>query len=61
MFPAGSVVNDVQCAEVTILDNSILEGNETFNMTMAAVSSSVMIGNAITTVTISDNDSKYTI
>ena len=38
MFTAGQTVGGTQCAEVTILDNSVLEGERNFSIQLVAVS-----------------------
>ena len=58
-FPAGSGHNDTQCIDVDILDNSILEDHETFNVMLDVITSHVMEGSVTTTVTIRDDDSEY--
>ena len=58
-FPAGSSHGDTQCIDVVILDNSILEDNETFTVMLDVITSHVMEGTSLTTVTIHDNDSEY--
>ena len=49
---------NMQCIDIVIIDDSILEENETFTVTLKT-SSSVMLGTQLTTVTITDNDSMY--
>ena len=49
-------IGTMQCIVVNIIDDSILEENETFTVTLNT-SSSVLLGTQLTTVTITDNDS----
>ena len=59
-FPAGSVDSDMsQCIDVSITDDSTLEDPETFTVTLTRSEAYVMLGNAETAVTISDNDGKF--
>ena len=56
-FSAGSSDDDMQCVNVSIIDdNDALEGDETFTVTLATRDSDVMIGNNQTVITISDNE-----
>ncbi len=41
---------------VPIIDDAIVEGNETFNVTLSGVAGGALLGTATTTVTIIDND-----
>ena len=50
-------IGTMQCIDVYIIDDSILEENETFTVTLNTSSSVVMLGTNVTTVTITDNDS----
>ena len=56
VFPAGTSNGDMQCIAVTIIDDREMEGDETFTVTLATSSSAVTLGNAVTTITITDND-----
>ena len=53
-FPAEST--DMQCADITITDDDVFEGDETFTVTIDVTTPGVMQGNNMTTVTIVDND-----
>ena len=53
-FPAEST--DMQCASITITDDDVFEGDETFTVTIDVTTPGVMEGNNITTVTITEND-----
>ena len=53
-FPAEST--DMQCADITITDDDVFEGDETFTVTIDVATFDVMEGNTMTTVTITEND-----
>ena len=56
-FPAGSTDGDmIQCIDVSIEDDTVLEGEETFTVTLTTPETYMMLGNDQTEVTISDND-----
>ena len=54
-FPAEST--DMQCADITITDDDVFEGDETFTLTIDVTTPGVTEGNNTTTVTITENDS----
>ena len=56
IFPAGTSNGGMQCIAVTIIDDSAMEGDETFTVTLTTSSPHVTLGNAVTTITITDND-----
>ena len=56
MFPAGSANTTVQCVNITITDDDIFEGDETFTVGLTVNTSGVMEGNTITAITITDNE-----
>ena len=64
-FTSGQSTGDVQCANVTILDNSILEGERGFSIELGKVGSetSVKINETMTSVDIDiendPSDSKF--
>ncbi len=60
VFPAGSTDGDMtQCLDVNITDDTaLMEGEETFTVTLTTPETYVMLGNNETEVTISDNDGK---
>ena len=60
VFPAGTSNGGVQCIDVTIMDDSEMEGDETFTVTLTTSSPAVTLGNAVTTITITDNDGECT-
>ena len=53
-FPAEST--DMQCADITITDDDVFEGDETFTVTIIVDTAGVMTTMTMTTVTITDND-----
>ena len=55
VFPVGTSNGGMQCIDVTIIDDSEMEGDETFTVTLTT-SSPVTLGNAVTTITITDID-----
>jgi hypothetical protein len=55
VFPTGTSNGAMQCVSVTITDNSVVEGDETFTVSLTT-SSTVALGNAMTTITIMDMD-----
>lgn len=42
-FISGQSTGDIQCADVTILDNSILEGERSFSVQLAEVPSEMKV------------------
>lgn len=50
-----------ECRPVLILEDSRLEGNESFAMNLATTSSVADLDPTISTVTIIDNDGEYTL
>ena len=60
-FPVGSLDNDTQCLNVSIIDDdTALEGDETFTVTLTLLTTGlgVTTGNTMTTITITDNEGK---
>ena len=60
MIPAGG---DMACVDISITDDDSIEGDQTFTVTVAIVTTgmNVMLGSPITTtVTITDDDSNVT-
>ena len=53
-FPAEST--DMQCADITITDDDVFEGDETFTVTITVDTAGVIATMTMTTVTITDND-----
>ena len=57
--PRGAYDGDnSQCVDVNIIDDSALEGDETFSIELTTANTVVMLGNNETEISISDNDSK---
>ena len=57
--PRGAYDGDnSQCVDVNIIDDSALEGDETFAVELTTANTVVMLGNNETAISISDNDSK---
>ena len=46
----------MQCANITITDDDVFEGDETFTVTIDVTTLDVMEGNTMTTVTITENN-----
>ena len=60
IFPATTSTDNVmQCINVSITDDLVFEGPETFTVTVTTTSSQVTLGNDNTTVTITDNEGEY--
>ena len=57
VFTAGTSNGTMQCLNVTIIDASLVESNETFNVILITSNSVVELGNNLTTITITDTDS----
>ena len=57
-FAAGSNDNDSRCVNISVADDTTLEMSETFTVTLATSDPDVMLGNNMTTITITDNDCK---
>jgi hypothetical protein len=55
VFPAGASNGAMQCISVTITDDSAVEGDETFTLSLTT-SSPVALGNSMTAITIMDTD-----
>jgi hypothetical protein len=59
-FAVASMPGDTHCINVTINEDSALEGDETFNVALMLTTSdpNVVLGTDMTTITITDNDSE---
>ena len=59
VFTAGSSNGSMQCVNVTIIDDMVVETNEIFTIRLdkSIASSVVALGNNVTGVTITDTDS----
>ena len=49
---------NTECLNVTIMDDNALEADQTFSVTLTTSEEDVGVVNGMTTVTITDNDSK---
>lgn len=54
VFPLGSTNVTTRCVYITILRDDILEGDQTFAVMLATLDPDVLLGNAMTTITIID-------
>ena len=59
VFTAGSSNGAIECTNVTIIDDMVVEEDETFIVTLTTSSSIVALGNNVTRVAITDTDSMY--
>ncbi len=57
IFTSGSIDNDIRCVNIFIHEDGALEGNQTFTVTLTTLDPDVMLGNYLSTITITDNDS----
>ena len=55
IFLPGSADNFTRCVEISIIDDDVLEGDQTFTLTLTTLDSDVMLGNYVTTISIEDN------
>ena len=59
-IPSTTAVGNSVCRDITVIDDMIVEENETFNITVeTSDSNDIIMGPSTVTVTIIDNDSKY--
>ena len=56
-FTSGSRNGDTKCADITILDNDVLERDKTFSVTLTVQNPRVILRNTISIITITDNES----
>ncbi len=57
VFPSASSSGAMQCVDVSITDDSAVEGDETFTVSLTTSSPAVTLGNAVTTIiTITNTD-----
>ena len=52
VFPAGTSNGSMQCINVTIIEDSAMEGDKAFTVSMNTSSPLVAIGNAVTSINI---------
>lgn len=57
VFPDGSNSGDMQCMDIAITNDEILEINETFTVSLTVLTQRVMAVNAVTAITIIDDES----
>ncbi len=57
-FSSGASDGDTECLTVTIKDDDVLEADQSFNVILTEQDDDVKAINNMTTVTITDNDSK---
>ena len=55
-FPAESDDGATQCIDVSIMEDTVFEGDETFTVTLSSTNPRVMLENDETTVTITDDE-----
>ena len=58
ILPSGSADNALECFDITIINDAVLEGNEAFTVTLSTPDQNVMLRTNTSTITITDNDSK---
>ena len=56
VFPDGSTDGARQCVNITVIDDSVYEPDETFTVRLTAITSRVETANAETTITITDDE-----
>ena len=56
-FLRGSTDSTSECANISITDDTALEGNQTFTVTLTTSDPDVAVRNRMTLITIEDNDS----
>lgn len=54
-FPVGSATGDIQCVNITIVDDDVSEDTEEFMVVLSTLDSNVKIGDNLT-IKIADND-----
>lgn len=59
-FPANSSSGDMECLNVTIIEDTLLEGDETFTVSLEllTIGKGVQLGNSVVVVSIVDNEGK---
>ena len=55
-FPVGARHNDMECVDVSITDDNVLESNETFILELTSTDLSVLTIDNITVITITSED-----
>ena len=57
-FNSGSINGSTECLIISVIDDSALEGEQTFFVMLNSSDSDVILGRSTTTVIITDNDGK---
>ena len=57
-FASGSMNGDIECDNITLLEDGALEGDQIFFLLLKSLDPDVIIGGNTTTIIIRDNDSK---
>ena len=60
-FPVGAVAGDTRCINISILDDNIFEGSETFMLSLMVTSGTAIPRGDSTVVTIVENEGKQVI
>ena len=55
-FFSGSTNDTSECVNITLPDDAALEEDKTFTVTLTTSDSDVMLGNAVTVITIANDD-----
>lgn len=55
-FPVPSFDGSIQCTTVTIFDDILLEGDETFSMQLTVLTPDATQGNNVTTIILEDDE-----
>lgn len=55
-FPAGATTADMECVSIIITEDTAFEGDETFTVWLNIVTNRAVQGNAVTTISITDNE-----
>ena len=56
VFVSQSTNSATRCADISITDDDVFEGDQTFIVTLTTPDTSVVLGSTDTVVTITDND-----
>ena len=55
-FLRGSADSTLECVSISITDDALLEGNQTFTVTLSTSDPDVLLGNNVTVITIKDTE-----
>lgn len=58
VFEYGTSDGATRCVNIAIIDDELLEGNQTFTVTLTSLDSDVVLRDNMTTITITDNESQ---